>query len=124
MRYTRFIFVLVFLFFARNPFFLQSSDMHFSEVEKKESNHSRSNFFHIDDQFMLFLSDRDKKEIVVHVYDSALRHKSRSILELVEKTPLIIKLINIEMKILHFRLNLWIIRTLFHSRYLGILIMV
>ncbi len=68
--------------------------MHFSEVEKKESNHSRSNFFHIDDQFMLFLSDRDKKEIVVHVYDSALRHKSRSILELVEKTPLIIKLIN------------------------------
>ena len=68
--------------------------MHFSKVEKKESDQSRMDFFHIENQYILFLSDRDKNEVIVHIYDSLLHHKSRSVLDLGGQLPLKITLIN------------------------------
>ena len=74
--------------------FSQYEDLHFSKVENKGADRVKTDFFHIEDQYMLFLSDRAQKKIVIHVYDSLLHHKSRSVLDLGEQIPLKIHLIN------------------------------
>ena len=94
MNFKRLIFLLIIIFIVRNPFFLQFTDIEFSKVEKKEADQTRIDFFHLEDQYMLFLSNRDKEKVIVHVYDSLLHHKSRSVLDLGGQTPLKVQLIN------------------------------
>ena len=94
MNFKRLIFLLIIIFIVRNPFFSQFTDIEFSKVEKKEADQTRVDFFHLEDQYMLFLSNRYKENVIVHVYDSLLHHKSRSVLDLGGQTPLKVQLIN------------------------------
>lgn len=94
MNYKRLICLTLIFFFLENVCLSQISDLQYSEVEPKESGHIRTDFFHIDDRHMLFLSDKNKQNVTVHLYDSLLNHISRSVLDLGNHKPLVVQLIN------------------------------